>query len=89
MNKLQTITRLLLKDNTSDYKKNLYKIPFTNIYFLKATNTANNLKFTMPDLNYYIGTNYSFNRIVDIPKTLEKKLRLNEKKNQDNSRILD
>ena len=52
MNKLQTITRLLLKDNTSDYKKNLYKIPFTNIYFLKATNTANNLKFTMPDLNY-------------------------------------
>ena len=25
MNKLQTITRLLLKDNTSDYKKNLYK----------------------------------------------------------------
>ena len=34
MNKLQTITRLLLKDNTSDYKKNLYKIPFTNIYFL-------------------------------------------------------
>ena len=51
MNKYQTITRHLVSDNTEAFNKNLYKVPFFNIYFLKAIKTENNLKFKLGKMN--------------------------------------
>jgi len=83
----QTITRHLVSDNTNAFNKNLYKVPFFDIYFLKAVKTENNLKFTLPNSNNYVSQSYGFKQIVDIPKTLWKKLEKNNKWNTDNSRI--
>ena len=88
MSNYQTITRHLVSDNTNAFNKNLYKVPFFNIYFLKAIKTENNLKFTLPNTNNYVSKSYGFKQIVDIPKTLWKKLEKNNKRYvNDNSRI--
>ena len=88
----QTITRHLAKEtsieeNTRQFNKNLYKVPFLNMYFLKAVKTDNNLKFILPNTNNYISKNYGFKQIVDIPKTLWQKLEKNNKWHPDSSRI--
>ena len=53
MNKLQTITRLLLKDNTSDYKKNKIKKPLEALLRKRGAKVSPEIMFGVVVLIVY------------------------------------